>query len=68
MYIKNPSHIPTSIPIYKTSKKISDYLQQIKHIPILSQNKNIYIFSKTKELDEAISNLPFSLRVYLIEQ
>ncbi len=68
MYIKNPSHIPSSLPIYKTSKPISDYLQQTKHIPILSQNKNIYIFSKTEELDEVILSIPITLRIYLIEQ
>lgn len=68
MYIKNSSQIPLNIPTYKTSKKISEYLQQEKHIPILSQDGDIYIFSKTKILDEAILKLPFLLKIYLIKQ
>ena len=68
MYIKNPLNIPPSLSIYKTSKKISDYLQYEKHIPILSQNGGMYIFSKTEKLDQEISQLSLSLKKYLIKQ
>ncbi len=65
MYITNPEIIPESHKYKTNNKKISDWLQINQHIPLLSQDKSgNYIFAKTDNLEEALTKIPFWLKLY----
>ena len=51
---------------FKCNKKIADHLMYQCSLPLLSRDKNgRYCFSTTKELENAIDNLPLFLRALL---
>ena len=62
MYIKNTDKIPENHK-YKCKKQISDWLQS-KNIPLLGQDGEYFIFSKTDLLEKTIKDIPFWLRIY----
>ena len=52
---------------FKCNKKIANHLMYQCSLPLLSRDKNgKYCFSTTKELEDAISNLPIFLKVLLV--
>jgi len=58
MMIINEVNIPSIV----TNKALGVYL--VKHgIPLLQRNGNEMTFSKNKKTEEALSNLPFSIRL-----
>lgn len=59
MYISNLKY--DSRYLYKCGKVIGNYLIK-KGIPLLGRIDSTMIFSKTKELQKAIDNMPFHLR------
>jgi len=51
---------------FKCGKKIADHLMYRCSLPLLSRNASgRYCFASTKELEAAVANLPFFLKVLL---
>jgi hypothetical protein len=66
MYITNLTGIKFSDEkLYKCGKTRADYLINQAEQTLLSIDaKGNYVFAYTKELDEALSNLPFCIKVF----
>lgn len=49
--------------VYRCHQPLADWLMKRHRVPLLAIDKGEYVFAKTKELDECLSNIPLMLRV-----
>ena len=61
MYISNADKI-TQGKVYKCGQLVGKYLIK-QGIPLLSQQDNYMVFSKTKRLQKALDDMPFYLKI-----
>ena len=62
MYIKDAAQELLD-KAYKCNKGIADWLMYTCNFPILSMAKNKYYFAHSKELEDALQNLPIVLKI-----
>nr|DAK84768.1 MAG TPA: hypothetical protein [Caudoviricetes sp.] len=48
---------------YLCNAFVSKYLEK-KGFPVLSRKDNVFVFSRTKKLQEVVDNMPFYLKLF----
>jgi hypothetical protein len=48
---------------YQCNGVVAAYLMETCKIPLLSREKSVFFFSKTKALDDALENMPVFYRI-----
>lgn len=49
--------------LYQCNGVIANWLMREKHLPSFSQKDNVWYFSKTQALEDALKDLPFYLKI-----
>ena len=61
MFIVNPSTLSNTVI---ASKRLGEYLIKYHKIPVLSKNKDDYIFSDTPEFKKVYESLPWYVKMF----